>query len=121
MKLKKQFEKLVQKYIDELIEISGKDDDGEYKYYLDFFVSDEIGGLTCFNNELFMNFDDIRFCVDNKIGLQDFWEYQNEMVEEHFKKPEKDRYADYAKDKYLNSSLKNFKSWLKLRETREKK
>jgi hypothetical protein len=37
MKLKKQFEKLVQKYIDELIEISGKDEDGDYIFYLDFF------------------------------------------------------------------------------------
>ena len=105
MNLQKEFEMLVAKYVDKLLE------NGNHK--LDFWVANVVGGVAAIDFDVYIGFDEIRYCVDNNISVNKFYEYQEWMVEEYFKKPEKDKYKDYANDKHLKSSVMNFKNWLK--------
>jgi hypothetical protein len=103
--MRKEFEKLVAKYVDKLLE--GTD------YKLDFWVADVIGGVAAIDFDVYMSFDDIRYCVDNNISVEKYYDYQEWTVKEHFKKPEKKQYKDYVTEKFLKSSVMNFKSWIK--------
>ena len=104
MSLKSCFEGLVKEYLEAILT-------GEY--YFDYWIGDEIGGVACISNEIFIGFDEIRFCVDNNILLDVFWDYQDWIVDEHFKKPKEDKCKDFVTEKYLKNSVMNFKNWLK--------
>ncbi|MBC8486556.1 MAG: hypothetical protein H8D45_11005 [Bacteroidetes bacterium] len=106
--LQKRYDSLVGEYVDKLTE--GTD------YVLEYWVCDEIGGVVAISSDVYITFDEIKYCVDNGISIDQYGEYQDWAIEEHFKKPEKEQYRDYVKDKYITSSFMNFKSWLKLRD-----
>ncbi len=40
-----------------------------------FWVSDERGGLYCFNDEYSITMEDLRFCVDNGVSYEEFVEW----------------------------------------------
>ena len=106
MTLQKEFEKLATKYVDKLI--AGTD------HKLDFWVADAIGGVAAIDFDIYIGFDEIMYCVDNNISIEQFYDYQEWVVEEYFKKPEEDKYRDYITEKYLKSSVMNFRNWLKI-------
>jgi len=103
-KLNIEYINIVEKYLVKFLESS---DD-----YLDFWVSDEIGGMACISYDLFIDFDSIRYCVDNKISVNTYREYQEDTLERYFKDPKND-YRDYVKEKYFTNSFPNFQNWLK--------
>lgn len=41
----------------------------------DYWVSDEIGGVFCYSDDLFISLDDIRYCVEHDISEDVFREY----------------------------------------------
>lgn len=44
-----------------------------------FWVGDEVGGTFCFD-DLFINMNDIVFCVDNDVSIEEYEEWQNYCV-----------------------------------------
>ena len=70
-KLKENYEKAVNAYIDEFCKKQG--------CYLEYWVSDDIGGIACFGDYAFFNFDEIRHDIDTKqpVGLIFDWIYDS--------------------------------------------
>jgi hypothetical protein len=63
----------------------------------DGWVGDEIGGVFCYEGEIFIDFDDIRLCVENNVSEDVFREY-----------------LDYnSKAVYLGLDSINLQSWEK--------
>ena len=40
-----------------------------------WWVGDDIGGLFCFEDDTFINMDEIRYCVDNDVSQETYNEY----------------------------------------------
>ena len=41
-----------------------------------WWVGDEVGGVFCFEDDTFINMNDIKYCVDNGVDYDDYQEYQ---------------------------------------------
>ena len=70
----------------------------EYKYAcVQDWVAGEVGGVACINEEYFINFDDMRYMLNNNIPFPEFlkwWDYSEEVG-------------------ILGLKGMNFKSWIK--------
>jgi len=85
MNLKKRYEEIINEYCDKFC---GDD------YYISYWVGDRIGGI-CEVSDAFLNFSDIKYCVDNDID-------PDKLIID---------YNDYA---LAEKKPANFESWLKL-------
>ena len=88
--LKKDFERVADGYIKMLCALWKLDED--YGYW----IGDEIGGLYDFaDGYVTINYDDIRYCINNNVKLEEYVDWQNYIVFCH----------DY------NQNAPNFKSY----------
>jgi hypothetical protein len=80
--LKENYEKACNGYIEALLSLW--DYDGEYG----FWVGDEVGGLYSCNDWLFVNMQDVIYCVENNISSEDYGGWQDYCVKcEQYKLP----------------------------------
>lgn len=87
--LRDNYEKACKDYLNALKAIW--DYDTTYGYW----VSDEIGGTYCFDSDIFINMDDIIYCVTNSISRETYAEWLD--------------YCVWAAD--FNQTTPNLKSW----------
>ena len=69
--LKKMWDECCQTYLLELANMWG----WQLSPVKDGWVGDEIGGVFCYEGEIFIDFDDIRLCVENNVSEDVFREY----------------------------------------------
>ena len=89
--LKDEFWKVANRYLLELCNmwgINAMETDG-------FWVADEIGGVWCFGDDSFINYDDIRYCVENDVLHNTYLDWSD--------------YCVWAKE--FNQTIPNLKSW----------
>ena len=83
--LKKDFERVANDYIKMLCALWELDE------YYGYWIGDEIGGLYDFaDGYVTINYDDIRYCIDNDVKLEEYVDWQNYIVfchEYHQKAP----------------------------------
>ena len=92
MKLKNKYEKIVNEYLRIFIEKQGFDADDCY------WIGDKIGEILSVNEQYQFNFDDIRFDVDNDIKESLIFRWQDESLDNYFKKKKyKVNYENYLK------------------------
>ena len=48
-----------------------------------FWIGDEIGGVYCYGDDLFIGMDDMRYCVENNVSYDTFYEWQEYCVWAH--------------------------------------
>lgn len=72
-KIQKQYQDVVNQYLKKFIK--------KHKYEFSYWVCDEIGGIACFIDQYFFNFDDIRFDIDNKVEKELIFRWQDDDVE----------------------------------------
>lgn len=70
--IKKEYDKVCSEYLDKLFEDWGVY--GEVKK-AGWWVADDIGGVFCLEDDIFINMDDIRYCVDNNVDYQTYQDY----------------------------------------------
>lgn len=88
--LKKEFERIANNYVKLLCD--AWDLDENYGYW----VGDEIGGIYDFaDGYIIINYDDMRYCVENDVKVHDFVDWQEYIIFCH----------DYKQ------TMPNFKSW----------
>ena len=92
MKLKTKYEKIVNEYLQIFIEKQGFDADDCY------WIGDKIGEILSVNEQYHFNFDDIRFDVDNNVKAELIFRWQDESLDNYFKKKKyKVNYENYLK------------------------
>ena len=92
MKLKTKYEKIVNQYL--IAFVKKQDLDIENCYW----VADRVGEILSVNEQYYFNFDDIRFDVDNNVEAGAILEWQNESLDNYFKKKKyKVNYENYLK------------------------
>ena len=92
MKLKNKYEKIVNEYLQ--IFVKKQDLDIENCYW----VADKIGEILSVNEQYYFNFDDIRFDVDNNVKERLIFRWQDESLDNYFKKKKyKVNYENYLK------------------------
>lgn len=90
--LKKEFEKTANNYLKLLC------DSWDLDEYYGYWVGDEVGGIYDFaDGYITINYDDIRYCVENDVKLKDFIDWQEYIIFCH----------DY------NQTMPNFQSYYK--------
>ena len=92
MKLKTKYEKIVEQYLIAFVE----------KQELDIenceWVADRVGELLSVNEQYCFSFDDIRFDVDNNVKERLIFRWQDESLDNYFKKKNyKINYENYLK------------------------
>ena len=92
MKLKTKYEKIVEQYLIAFVE----------KQELDIenceWVADRVGELLAVNEQYYFHFDDIRFDVDNNVKERLIFRWQDESLDNYFKKKNyKINYENYLK------------------------
>ena len=92
MKLKTKYNKIVEQYLIAFVEKQDLDIDNCY------WVADRVGEILSVNEQYCFNFDDIRFDVDNDVKAGVILEWQNESLDNYFKKKKyKVNYENYLK------------------------
>ena len=79
--IKTEFESVCNAYLSLLIKDWGYTNEGENVNTLGWWVADEVGGLYCFQDDLFISMDDIRYCVDNNVSEETYLEYIDYNIE----------------------------------------
>lgn len=46
-----------------------------FEYKVSDWVGDDFGGVACINEEIYVNMDDVRYCVDNEICYDEYNEW----------------------------------------------
>ena len=92
MELKNIYEKIVEQYLIAFVE----------KQELDIenceWVADRVGELLAVNEQYYFHFDDIRFDVDNNVKERLIFRWQDESLDNYFKKKNyKINYENYLK------------------------
>ena len=92
MELKNKYEKIVEQYLIAFVE----------KQELDIenceWVADRVGELLAVNEQYYFHFDDIRFDVDNNVKERLIFRWQDESLDNYFKKKNyKINYENYLK------------------------
>lgn len=80
--LKENYEKACNGYLVELLNM------WEYDSYYGFWVRDEVGGTYCYGDSIYLNMDEIIYCVVNDITeheYQEYLEYNVTAIEFNFK------------------------------------
>ena len=92
MKLKTKYNKIVEQYL--IAFVKKQDLDIENCYW----VADRVGEILSVNEQYYFNFDDIRFDVDNNVEAGAILKWQNESLDNYFKKKKyKVNYENYLK------------------------
>ena len=92
MKLKTKYEKIVEQYL--LAFVKKQDLDIEDCYW----IGDKVGEILSVNEQYYFSFDDIRFDVDNDVKEGLILKWQNESLDNYFKKRKyKVNYENYLK------------------------
>ena len=92
MKLKTKYEKIVNEYLRIFIEKQELDIDNCY------WVSDRVGEILSVNEQYYFSFNDIRFDVDNNVKERLIFRWQDESLDNYFKKKKyKVNYENYLK------------------------
>ena len=91
-KLKNKYEKIVNEYLQIFIEKQGFDADDCY------WIGNKIGEILSVNEQYHFSFDDIRFDVDNNVEAGAIIDWQDESIDNYFKKKKhKVNYENYLK------------------------
>lgn len=64
---------------------------------LDFWVSNEVGSVACFNSDFFFGMDEIRFDMDTNQPVGLIFKWQNDSIDAHFRNEDTINYYSYAK------------------------
>ena len=92
MKLKTKYEKIVNEYLRIFIEKQGFDAENCY------WIGDKIGEMLSVNEQYYFSFNDIRFDVDNNVKERLIFRWQDESLDNYFKKKKyKVNYENYLK------------------------
>lgn len=92
MKLKNKYEKIVNEYLQIFIEKQDFDADDCY------WIGDKIGEILSVNEQYYFDFNDIRFDVDNNVKAELIFKWQDESLDNYFKKRKyKVNYENYLK------------------------
>ena len=92
MKLKNKYNKIVEQCL--IAFVKKQDLDIENCYW----VADRVGEILSVNEQYYFNFNDIRFDVDNDIEAGAILKWQNESLDNYFKKKKyKVNYENYLK------------------------
>ena len=92
MKLKTKYEKIVNEYLRIFVEKQDLDIDNCC------WVADRVGEILSVNEQYFFSFNDIRFDVDNNVKERLIFRWQDECIDNHFKKKKyKVNYENYIK------------------------
>ena len=92
MKLKTKYEKIVNEYLRIFIKKQDLDIDNCY------WVADRVGEVLSVNEQYYFNFNDIRFDVDNNVKERLIFRWQDESLDNYFKKKKyKVNYENYLK------------------------
>ena len=75
--LEKTFIKITEMYISKF--------EKKHGYEFSSWVSDEVGGICCFIEQYFFNFDDIRYDIDNNVKKGLIFKWQDDGVENEAK------------------------------------
>lgn len=76
--LNQRFNALAEDYRREFMKTYFSDDDGSIA--MSDWVGDEIGGVLCVSDDLFFGFDDMRYCIDNKVWNEDLMQWYDYCV-----------------------------------------
>ena len=92
MKLKTKNNKIVEQYLIAFVEKQDLDIENCY------WVADRVGEILSVNEQYYFNFDDIRFDVDNNVEAGAILKWQDESLDNYFKKKKyKVNYENYLK------------------------
>ena len=92
MKLKTKYEKIVEQYLITFVEKQELDIENCY------WVADRVGEVLSVNEQYYFCFNDIRFDIDNDIKPGTILEWQDESLDNYFKKKKyKINYENYIK------------------------
>lgn len=92
MKLKNKYKKIVEQYL--IAFVKKQDLDIENCYW----IADRVGEILSVNEQYYFNFDDIRFDVDNNVEAGAILKWQDESLDNYFKKKKyKVNYKNYLK------------------------
>ena len=92
MKLKTKYEKIVEQYLIAFVEKQELDSENCE------WVADRVGEILSVNEQYYFSFNDIRFDIDNNIKPGIILEWQDESIDNHFKKKKyKINYENYLK------------------------
>ena len=92
MKLKTKYEKIVEQYLIAFVDKQELDIENCY------WVADRVGEVLSVNEQYYFSFDDIRFDIDNNIKPGTILEWQEESLDNYFKKKKyKINYENYIK------------------------
>ena len=92
MKLKTKYEKIVEQYLLAFVEKQELDIENCY------WVADRVGEVLSVNEQYYFSFDEIRFDIDNNIKPGTILEWQEESLDNYFKKKKyKINYENYIK------------------------
>ena len=76
--LNQRFNSIAEDYRREFMKTYFSDDDGSIA--MSDWVGDEIGGVLCVSDDLFFGFDDMRYCIDNKVWNEDLMQWYDYCV-----------------------------------------
>lgn len=76
--LNQRFNSIAEDYRREFMKTYFSDDDGSIA--MSYWVGDEIGGVLCVSDDLFFGFDDMRYCIDNKVWNEDLMQWYDYCV-----------------------------------------
>jgi len=77
--LKEQWENACNAYLLELHNMWDLDHDLTPKGY-GYWIGDEVGGVYVYGDSIFINIDDIRYCVENNVSYETYQEWQEYCV-----------------------------------------
>lgn len=77
--LKEQWENACNAYLLELHNMWDLDHDLTPKGY-GYWIGDEVGGVYVYGDSIFINIDDIRYCVENNVSYETYQDWQEYCV-----------------------------------------
>ena len=83
--LKEKADKLAMKYIKEF--------EKKYELYLEFAVADDYFNVLNFG-DYFINFSDVKYCIDNNVSSELFFNWYNDNLENALKKESMQTYIN---------------------------
>ena len=76
MSLKDEYKKVANEYINSFVK--------KHDYEFSGWVANDVGGMACFIEQYFFNFDDIRYDIDNKLKKDFIFKWQDDSIDYHF-------------------------------------